>query len=80
MVFQWVLCCIVVDILGCVNDVVGVYDDFFVLGGDFVFVIQVVVGIWWWLDLLSLMVVDMFVVRIIVVLVQLFIGWEVNVD
>jgi mycobactin phenyloxazoline synthetase len=74
------VCHIVANLLKRDVDAVGVYDDFFSLGGDSVFATQTVAGIRQWLDSPSLMVADVFAARTVSALAQLLIGREANDD
>ena len=72
------LCHIIGDILD--RKSIGVYDDFFALGGDSVHATQAVAAIRQWLDSPSLMVADVFAAKTVSILAQLLISREPNGD
>lgn len=70
------LCHIVAGVLGRDGDIVGVYDDFFSLGGDSVLATRVVADIREWLDSPRMMVADMFAARTVAALAEVLTSRE----
>ncbi|MGV0627615.1 non-ribosomal peptide synthetase [Mycolicibacter minnesotensis] len=70
------LCHIVAGILSRDAHTVGVYDDFFSLGGDSVLATKVVADVRVWLDAPRVMVADMFAARTVAALAEVLISRE----
>lgn len=70
------LCHIVAGVLGRDGDTIGVYDDFFSLGGDSVLATRVVADIREWLDSPRMMVADMFAARTVAALAEVLTSRE----